>query len=125
MDGVVHTEPHCQDYVDAGDDVDGDVPEVEESDDVGETEGDHEDDHEADLYVTEEEEGDEDHAGDGEAEVPPEFSPNDDICLPAGVDLDMAEVVGRGCLLYDPPDCLPGWNMLLRCGQSHVGQTEL
>ena len=64
MDGVVHTETHRQNYVDAGDDVDGDVPEVKEADDVGETEADHEDDHETDLEVTEEEEGDEDHAGD-------------------------------------------------------------
>ena len=60
---VVHTQTHCQDNVDARDHVDGDVPEVQEADDVGETEGDHEDDHEADLDVTEEEEGDENHAG--------------------------------------------------------------
>ena len=64
MDRVVHTETHRQDDVDAGDDVDGDVPEVKEADDVSETEGDHEDDHQADLEVTEKEEGDEDHAGD-------------------------------------------------------------
>ena len=63
MNRVVHTETHCQNQVDAGDDVDGDVPEVKEADDVGKTEGDHEDDHEADLDVTEEEEGDENHAG--------------------------------------------------------------
>ena len=64
MDRVVHTETHRQDDVDAGDDVDGDVPEVKEADDVSETQCDHENDHEADLEVTEEEEGDEDHAGD-------------------------------------------------------------
>ena len=60
---VVHTQTYCQDNVDAGDHVDGDVPEVKEADDVGETEGDHEDYHEADLDITEEEEGDENHAG--------------------------------------------------------------
>ena len=63
MDAVVDTEPHGEHDVDAGDDVDGDPPEVEEADDVGETESDHEDDHKADLDVTEEEEGDENHAG--------------------------------------------------------------
>ena len=62
MDRVVHTQTHCQDNVDAGDHVDGDVPEVKEAHDVGETEDDHEDDHEADMGVTEEEEGDEDNA---------------------------------------------------------------
>ena len=63
MNRVVHTETHCQNQVDAGDDVDGDVPEVKEADDVGETEGDHDDHHEADLDITEEEEGGEDNAG--------------------------------------------------------------
>ena len=62
MDRVVHTETHCQDYVDAGDDVDSDVPEVEEADDIGETECHHEHHHETDLNVAEEEEGDQDHA---------------------------------------------------------------
>ena len=64
MDGVVHIETHCQDYVNAGDGVDSDVPEVKESDDVDETEGDHEDDHDTDLEVTEEEESEEGNAGD-------------------------------------------------------------
>ena len=63
MDRVVYTETHSQHYVDAGDDVDSDVPEVEEADDIGETECDHEDDHETDLDIAEEEEGDADHAG--------------------------------------------------------------
>ena len=38
MNRVVHTQTYCQDNVDAGDHVDGDVPEVEEADDVGEGE---------------------------------------------------------------------------------------
>ena len=42
MDTVVDTETHGEHNVDAGDDVDGDVPEVEEPDDVGEADGDHE-----------------------------------------------------------------------------------
>ena len=87
MDTVVDTETHGEHNVDAGDDVDGDVPEVEEPDDVGEADGDHEDDHEADLDVAEEEEGDEDHHCDGEAQVPPQLSPDNDVGFPAGVNL--------------------------------------
>ena len=71
MDRVVHTETHGKDQDDGRDAVDSDVPEVEEADDIGETEADHENDHEADLDVTEEEDGDEDHADDREAKVPP------------------------------------------------------
>ena len=37
---VVDTEAHTEHDVDAGDDVDGDVPEVEEADDVGQASGD-------------------------------------------------------------------------------------
>ena len=125
VDTVVNAQADGKDNVDAGDDVDGDVPEVKETDDVGETEGNHEDDHEADLEVTEEEEGDEDHAGDGEAEVPPELSTNDDVCLPHGVDPGVTEVAGGGGLLYDPPNRLPGRDVLVRSGQSDVGETAL
>ena len=125
MDGVVHTETHCQDYVNAGDGVDSDVPEVKESDDVDETEGDHEDDHDTDLEVTEEEESEEDHTGDGEAEVAPELYTSDDIRLPGGVVPGVTEVVGGGGLLYDSPDCLSGRDVFLRSGQTHVGETAL
>ena len=38
VDAVVDAEPDGEDDVDARDDVDGDLPEVEEADDVGEGE---------------------------------------------------------------------------------------
>ena len=38
MAGIVDAKSNRQDNVDAGDDVDGDLPEVEEADDVGEGE---------------------------------------------------------------------------------------
>ena len=88
VDTVVDTETHGEHNVDAGDDVDGDVPEVEEPDDVGEADGDHEDDQEADLDVAEEEEGDKDHHCDGEAEVSPQLSPNYDVGFPTSVNLE-------------------------------------
>ena len=48
MDAVVDTEPHGEHDVDAGDDVDGDVPEVEEPDDVGEGQDDRQNHQDAD-----------------------------------------------------------------------------
>ena len=69
MDRVVYTETNSQDDVDAGDDVDSDVPEVEKANDVSETDGDHEDNHETDLDIAEEEECDDDHSSDGQTKI--------------------------------------------------------
>ena len=53
MYGVINTETNCKDNVDAGDDVNGDAPEMEKSNNISES-GDHnEDDHNADLNVAE------------------------------------------------------------------------
>ena len=48
VDAVVNAKADGEDNVDAGDDVDGDVPEVEEPDDVGEGEDDGQDHQNAD-----------------------------------------------------------------------------
>ena len=69
--------------------------------------GDHEDDHEADPDIAEEQERDEDDGCDGEAEVPPELGPDDDVSLPAGVDLDVAETVRRSCFIDHSVHCIP------------------
>ena len=47
VDAVVNAKANGEDYVDAGDDVNGDAPEVEEADDVGEGEDDGQDDQDA------------------------------------------------------------------------------
>ena len=73
VDRVVHTEADTEHDVNAGDDVDSDVPEVEKANDVSETDGDHEDDHETDLDITEKEERDDDHSSDGQAKVTPQL----------------------------------------------------
>ena len=62
MAGIVDAKSNRQDNVDAGDDVDGDVPKVEESDDVRQTERHHKNDHQTDLDVAQEEERDADDA---------------------------------------------------------------
>ena len=51
VDAVVNAKANGEDYVDAGDDVNGDAPEVEEADDVGEGEDDGQDDQDADPMV--------------------------------------------------------------------------
>ena len=51
VDAVVDAEPDGEDDVDAGDDVDGDPPEVEEADDVGEGEQDCQDHQDADPWM--------------------------------------------------------------------------
>ena len=49
VDAVVNTQANRDDNVDAGHDVDGDVPEVEEPDDVHQGDPDHSHHHEAHL----------------------------------------------------------------------------
>ena len=73
VDRVVHAEADTEYDVDAGDDVDSDVPVVKKANDVSETDGDHEDDHETDLDIAEEEERDDDHSSDGQAKVTPQL----------------------------------------------------
>ena len=48
MAGIVDTEADRKDDIDAGDDIDGDAPEVEEPDDVGEGQDDRQDHQDAD-----------------------------------------------------------------------------
>ena len=58
VDAVVNTQAHRDDHVDAGHDVNGDVPEVEEPDDVHQGDPDHRHHHEAHLEVGKEHKGD-------------------------------------------------------------------
>ena len=73
VDSVVHTEADTEHNVDAGDDVNSDVPKVKKANDVGKTDCNHEDDHETDLDVAEEEECDDDHSSDRKAKVTPQL----------------------------------------------------
>ena len=92
VDRIVDAETDGEDNVDTGDDVDGDVPEVEEADDVREGDDDDEDDVDADADVGEKEEGDDGDGGDGEADVSPKFKPDDLVSLPSRVDLAVNRV---------------------------------
>ena len=50
---IIYTKPYRKDNIDTGNDVNGDFPEVEESNDVNKCEHNDEDDHDADLNVAE------------------------------------------------------------------------
>ena len=64
VDAVVDTQPHRDDDVDAGHDVDVDTPEVEEAHNVHQGDADHGEHEAADLDVGQEHEGDEEDARD-------------------------------------------------------------
>ena len=86
VDWIVDTEPDGEDDVDARDDVDGDVPEVEEADDVGEGDDDDADDVDADADVCEQHKGDQGHRRHGKPDVSPELKSDYLVCLPGSVD---------------------------------------
>ena len=87
MDAVVHAEPGGEDDVDAGDDVDGDVPEVESADHVHEGEHDAGHHHEAQLQVAEHHERHRAHRAQRQAQVAPQLARDDGVRLPGLVDL--------------------------------------
>ena len=58
VDRIVNTESDGKNNVDTGDDVDGDVPEMKESNNVSEGEDYNQDDHDAYLDVTEKKKSD-------------------------------------------------------------------
>ena len=93
MNRVVDTEADGKHDVDTGDDVDGDVPEVEEADNVCQGDDDDADDVDADADVGEEEEGDDGDGSDGEPDVPPELKADDLVRLPGRVDLAVNRVI--------------------------------
>ena len=93
VDWVVDTKTNSENNVYAGDDVDGDVPEVEKADDVSEGDDDDADDVDADAEVGEEEEGDDGDGSDGKSDISPELKTDDFVCFPGRVDLAVDRVI--------------------------------
>ena len=87
VDTVVHTEPRGEDDVDAGDDVNGDVPEVEGPHHVHQGEHDAGHDHHTEVEVAEHEERHEANYQQGQAKVPPQLQRYDGVSLPGLIDL--------------------------------------
>ena len=75
VDAVVNTEPNRDYHVDAGHDVDGDIPEVEEPNDVHQGDPDHRHHHEAHLEVGKEHKGDKKNGSNSKSKVSPQFIP--------------------------------------------------
>ena len=94
VDTVVHTEAGGEDDVDAGDDVNGDVPEVEGAHHVHQGEHDAGHHHQTEVEVAEHDEGDQPHRQEGQAKVPPQLQRYDGVCLPGLIDLTRQVTIG-------------------------------
>ena len=101
MARVVDTESDRKDDIDAGDDVNGDAPEVEETYEVNEGEKDGGEDKDTEAEAAEEEEGDDQHREQGKPQVPPQFTPNDLVRLPGGIHQGVAERSWQARVFYD------------------------
>ena len=82
---VVHTEADCNDQVDAGDCVDRQAPEMDESADVDESDEDTGEDKNTGGEVLDQNKSGQEDAEKRETEVPPELQLDDLVRLPAGV----------------------------------------
>lgn len=89
MDGVVHTKTDGEDNVDAGDDIDGDLPEMEESYNVGESNSNDAHDVDTNLEVCQQDKSYKEDAANRHDDISPQLHPNDFICFPGCVDLAM------------------------------------
>ena len=87
MGRIVYAESHRQDDVDAGEGVDGDVPKVEEPNQVHKGQDDAYEYHEANDKVGKQQEGDESNASHGKAQVAPKLLPDYFVSLPSRIDL--------------------------------------
>ena len=114
MAGIVDTEPNSKDDVNAGDDVDGDAPEVKEAYEVDEGEEDGGEDEDAEPDAAEEEEGDNEHSKQGEPQVPPELAPDDLVGLPGSVHQRVAEGRRKSRVFYYRLDRVPSRRVLVR-----------
>ena len=88
---VVNTESDGEDDADAGDDVDGDAPEVKEADEVDDGKEDGGKDEEAEAKAAKEEERYDGHGEQNEPQVPPELPADDLVNLPGDVRQGVAE----------------------------------
>ena len=125
MNRVVNTQTNSEHNVDAGDDVNGDAPDMEETNNICESADHNDDDHEADLNVTKKKKGNNKYTDHSQANVPPEFITNDSVCLPGSIDPAVAESIRRVCSFDQISHCPPGWNVLLGTRQLYIAELEL
>ena len=89
--GIIDTKSNSKDDVDAGDDVDGDAPEMEEAYEVNKGEEDGGNDEKAETKAAEQEKGDDGDGEQDETKVPPKLPPDDLINLPSDIGQRVAE----------------------------------
>jgi len=53
MNRIIHAQSNSEDKVDAGDDVNGDIPEVKKADDIGQSDDNDDENHETDRNISE------------------------------------------------------------------------
>ena len=109
MAGIVDTESDRKDDIDAGDDIDGYAPEVEEADEVDEGEEDGGEDKETEAETAKEEQGDDEHGKEGKTKVPPELTTYDLVGLPGRVDQGVAEGRRQSRVFDDRLDRVARW----------------
>ena len=120
MNGVVHAETNGEHDIDTGDDVDGDVPEVQITDNVCEGDGDDAQDIHAYLEVSKEKQGGDEDGGYGEPNISPQLKADDLVALPSAVDLVVVEGVGGPRLIKELGHCTCDRDVDLRVLESKV-----
>ena len=98
---VVDTEPNSKDDADAGDDVDGDAPEVKEANEVDDGKKYGGKDEKAETKASKEEESDDGDGEQDEAQVPPELPADDLVNLPGDVGQGVAECCRQSRVFHD------------------------
>ena len=114
MNRVVHTETDGEHDIDTGEDVDGDVPEVQITNNVCEGDGDNAHDIHAYLQVGEEQQGGDEDGSHGKPNVSPQLKTNDLVTLPEAIDLAVVEGVGGGRVIKQLGHRTCGGNVDLR-----------
>ena len=97
MDKVVNTDYNGKDNRDTGDDIDGDIPEMKESNNISESEDHKQDDQDTDIDVIEKKKSDKDDTEQSHTNISPEFKLDYIICIPSSIDFAVTKFVCRVC----------------------------
>ena len=125
MNRVVHAQTYGNHNVDTGDDVNGDIPEVEKTNNVNEGDHNNTKNHETDLDIGQENESDDEDTHDGETNISPQFKSNDLVCLPSCINLDKGEGILKTRFGNEMVNHVLGWHVFLRTIKWEVFNVKL
>ena len=94
MDSIVHTESYGQDNIGADKEVNVDIPEMEETNDVNESETDNKEDHEANGNTCQHNKRHKKDTSKSKTNILPELMACDSLCFPCGVNVRKTESPG-------------------------------